>query len=222
MKLTKETLAVIKNFSSINSNLLLKEGNKLSTITPGKNVMAEATISDEFPIDFGIYDVHEFLGVVSLFEDPDFTFSASNVQIKKGSSSIKYTAASPSALTLPPEKKINFPAADVTFTMPATMLSTIIKTSSVLRAEDISVVSDGEKLKIVITDKKNTSANSYELELDSTHANVFKFNLKVDNLKLLNTDYKVEISKKKISRFTSTDDKLVYYVAVEQDSTYED
>lgn len=220
MKLQKETLAIIKNFSSINSNLLIKEGNKLSTITAAKNVMAEATLADTFTQEFGIYDLNEFLNSVTLFDDPDLEFNNKQVIIKQGSSSIKYFAADQSVLMVPPNKSINFPEADVTFDLPATLLSNIIKTSSVLRSEDVAIVGDGSKLKLVIADKKNISANSFELELGK-ESRTFRINLKVDNLKLLPTDYKVEVSKKKISKFTSVDGKLVYYIAVESDSTFE-
>lgn len=220
MKLQKETLAIIKNFSTINSNLLIKEGNKLSTITTGKNVMAEATLVDSFPIDFGIYDLNEFLNSVNLFEDPDLQFNDKQVIIKQGSSSIKFSAADQAVLVIPPNKSINFPEADVVFDMSTNMLATIIKTASVLRSDDVAINGDGTTLKLVISDKKNVSANSFELELGSD-SRIFRINLKVDNLKLHPTDYKVEVSKKKISKFSSKDGKLVYYIAVESDSTFE-
>lgn len=220
MKLSKETIQVLKNFSSINSNLLIKEGNVLSTISVHKNVMAEATLEDSFPQNFGIYDMHEFLGAVNLFDDPDLTFKDKYVLIEQGSSSIKFVAAEPTVLMTPPDRKINFPSSDVSFNMSAAMFLGIIKTASVLRSEDVSIVGDGTKMKVVISDKKNSSANSYSLELGETDLN-FKINLKVENLKFMPLDYKVEVSKKKIAKFTSSDSKILYYVAVEADSTFD-
>jgi hypothetical protein len=217
MKLSKETTALIKNFAGINSNLLLKSGNKLATISAQKNVMADATVSETFP-DFGIYDLNEFLGAMSLFEDPELDFSEKYVTIKQGNMSIKYFAADASVLTAP-QKAITFPAAEIEFSVTAAMLNMIHRTASVLRAADVSIVGDGSTVTVVVGDKKNTTGNSYSEPVGSTDK-TFKVNLKVENLKMIPGDYTVSISSKKISRFKGNGD-LVYYVAVEADSTFE-
>ena len=219
MKLSKETINLFKNFSSINSNLLIKKGSELSTVSTQKNVVADVTVTEDFPIDFGIYDLNEFLGAMSLFEDPDLTFTDKFVSIKQGGSSIKYFAADPSVLVAP-SKKINFPAEDIKLNVTAGMLSMIHKTASVLRASDLQITGDGEKISITVGDKKNVTGNSYSAEAGSTDKNFTVF-LKVDNLKMLPGDYEVSISSKKISRFKSTTTDLVYYVAVELDSTFD-
>jgi len=217
MKLSKETVSLIKNFAGINSNLLLKNGNKLATISAQKNVMADATVTETFP-DFGIYDLNEFLGAMSLFEDPDLDFQDKYVSIKQGSMQIKFFAADPSVLTAP-QKAITFPDAEINFNMSANMLNMIQKTASVLRATDLSVVGDGSTITAVVGDKKNATGNSFSEAIGTTDK-TFKVNLKVENLKMLPGDYAVSISSKKISRFKGTGD-LVYYVAVEADSTFE-
>ena len=217
MKLSKETVALFKNFAGINSNLLLKSGNKLATISAQKNVMADATTAETFP-DFGIYDLNEFLGAMSLFEDPELDFSEKYVTIKQGSMSIKYFAADASVLTAP-QKAITFPDAEINFTLSAANLNMIHKTASVLRVADVSIVGDGTKVVAVVGDKKNATGNSFSEPVGSTDK-VFKVNLKVENLKMLPGDYTVSISSKKISRFKGNGD-LVYYVAVEADSTFE-
>jgi hypothetical protein len=217
MKLSKETTALIKNFASINSNLLLKSGNKLATISAQKNVMADATVSETFP-DFGIYDLNEFLGAMSLFEDPELDFSEKYVTIKQGSMSIKYFAADASVLTAP-QKSITFPEAEIQFSMTAAMLNMIHRTASVLRASDVSIVGDGSTITAVVGDKKNATGNSFSEPVGTTDKN-FKVNLKVENLKMIPGDYAVSISSKKISRFKGNGD-LVYYVAVEADSSFE-
>jgi ribosomal protein L28 len=218
MKLSKETVALIKNFAGINSNLLLKSGNKLATISAQKNVMADATVAETFP-DFGIYDLNEFLGAMSLFEDPELTFSEKFVTIKQGSMSIKYFAADATVLTAP-QKAITFPEAEINFTLTAAHLTMIHKTASVLRAADVSIVGDGSKITAVVGDKKNATGNSFSESIGTTDKS-FKVNLKVENLKMLPGDYDVSISSKKISRFKSPSSDLVYYVAVEADSTFE-
>jgi hypothetical protein len=218
MKLSKETVNLIKNFAGINSNLLLKQGNKLATISGQKNVMADATVTETFP-DFAIYDLNEFLGAMSLFEDPELDFQDKYVSIKQGSMNIKFFAADASNLTAP-QKAITFPEAEINFRMTSSMLDMIKKTSSVLRAADVSIVGDGSKVVAVVGDKKNASGNSFSEPVGDTDK-TFKVNLKVENLKMLPGDYDVSISSKKISRFKSPNNDLVYYVAVEADSTFE-
>ena len=217
MKLSKETVALIKNFAGINSNLLLKAGNQLSTISAQKNVMADATVTETFP-DFGIYDLNEFLGAMSLFEDPELTFSDKFVKIEQGGSSIKYFAADASVLTAP-QKAITFPPHEIEFTATAAMLNMIHRTASVLRASDVSIIGDGSTMSVVVGDKKNATGNSYSANVGTTDKN-FRVNLKVENLKMIPNDYTVSISSKKISRFKAAGE-LVYYVAVEADSSFE-
>ena len=219
MKLSKDTVAIFKNFAGINSNLLLKQGNKLATISSQKNVMSDTVVTETFPSDFGIYDLNEFLGAMSLFEDPDLVFDEKFVTIKEGGSSIKYFAADPSVLTAP-QKAITFPNADIEFTLTATMLNMIQKTASVLRATDLIIVGDGSTMSIQVGDKKNATGNTYNAQVGSTDK-TFKVFVKVENLKMLPGDYLVSISSKKISRFKATSSDLVYYVAVEADSTFE-
>jgi ribosomal protein L28 len=218
MKLSKETVALIKNFAGINSNLLLKEGNKLATISAQKNVMADATTTEKFP-DFAIYDLNEFLGAMSLFEDPELDFQGKYVSISQGSMKIKFFAADASVLVAP-QKAITFPEAEINFNLSAANLNMIHKTASVLRSADVSIIGDGSKITAVVGDKKNATGNSYSEPVGDTDK-TFKVNLKVENLKMLPGDYEVSISSKKISRFKSPSTDLVYYVAVEADSTFE-
>jgi ribosomal protein L28 len=218
MKLSKETVALFKNFAGINSNLLLKNGNKLATISGQKNVMADATVTESFP-DFGIYDLNEFLGAMSLFDDPELVFQDKYVSIKQGNMNIKFFAADASVLTAP-QKSITFPDAEINFNISTDKLTMIHKTASVLRSPDVSIVGDGSSITIVVGDKKNATGNSFSEAVGATDKK-FKVNLKVENLKMLPGDYEVSISSKKISRFKSPTSDLVYYVAVEADSTFE-
>lgn len=219
MKLSKETLSLVKNFSGISSNLLLKQGNTLNTISAQKNVMASTTVSESFPQDFGIYDLTEFLGALTLFEDPELDFQDKYVNIKDGTNSIKFFGADPSVLVAP-TKEIVFPDSEVEFKLSEKVLSMIQRTASVLRSSDVSIVGDGSKVSVVVGDKKNATANSYEVVVGVTDKS-FKVNMKVENLKMLPGDYTVSVSSKKISRFKSSKGDLVYYVAIEADSTFE-
>lgn len=219
MKLSKETLALLKNFAGINSNLLLKDGTKLSTISAQKNIMASASVSETFPAEFGIYDLNEFLGALSLFSDPELVFSEKFVTIKEGGAHIKYYAADKSVLSYP-QKDISFPASDIDFNLPSATLTQIIRTASVLRAPDLSIVGKGGKVTLIIGDRKNPTANTFDLDVGETDK-TFDVAIKVENLKMIPGDYNVSISSRKISRFQSSNSDTVYYVAVEADSSFE-
>jgi ribosomal protein L28 len=156
---------------------------------------------------------------MSLFDDPDLDFQDKYVSIRQGSSNIKFYAADASVLTAP-QKAITFPDAEINFNMSAVMMNMISKTASVLRASDVSIVGDGSTITVVVGDKKNATGNSFSESVGTTDK-TFKVNLKVENLKMLPGDYAVSISSKKISRFKSVAGDLVYYVAVEADSTFE-
>lgn len=219
MNLSKETLTLIKNFSTINGSLMLKEGSKLSTISEAKNVMAHSTITESFPSDFGIYDVNEFLGVVSLFDNPQLDFSEKYVTISDGGNSkIKYYAAGDGVVKSAPAT-IKFPEADVTFDLDESQLARIIRAAGVVKAQDVSVRGDGERLQVVVSDKKNDTSNAYEVNIGETDK-TFSANLKIENLKMLPGDYSVEVSSKKISKFTHKTLDLTYFVAIEADSNF--
>lgn len=219
MKISKETLARFKNFASINGNLLLKSGNKIATISAQKNIMSSCTVSETFPSDFGIYDLSEFLGALSLFQDPELEFSEKFVSIKEGQNSIKYFAADPSVLVAP-TKEINFPQAEVNFSLSQEDLTMIQRTSAVLRGSDLSFVGDGSVLNVIVSDKKNATSNQSIIKIGDC-AGSFHVNLKVEHLKLIPGTYDVSISSKKISRFKSAKDDLQYYIAIEADSSFE-
>ena len=219
MKLSKDTLSLFKNYAGINSNLLLKSGNKLSTISAQKNVMSDVSVTETFPVDFGIYDLNEFLGALSLFTDPELVFSDKFVNIKEGGAHIKYYAADKSVLSYP-QKDITFPSSDIDFNLPSATLTQIIRTASVLRAPDLSIVGKKGKVTLVVGDRKNPTANTFDLEVGDTES-TFDVAMKVENLKMIPGDYDVSISSRKISRFQSTSSDTVYYVAVEADSSFE-
>lgn len=219
MQLSKETLNLFENFSTINGSLLLKTGSKITTIAESKNVVADVTVSETFPVEFGIYDLKEFLGVISLFEKPELDFSNKYVVISDGGKSqIKYFAAGEGVVKSAPTN-VKFPSADVEFELTSAQLAMIRRTSGVLKANDLAIVGSDGKLKLVVADKKNDTSNAYEVVIGETE-DTFKANLQVDNLKMLPGDYTVSISKKRISRFTNKTNDLTYFVAIESDSEF--
>ena len=219
MKLSKETINIFKNYSSINSNLLLKEGNKIATKSEPPTIASEVVVSENFPSEFGIYDLNEFLGALSLFNDPELTFYDKYVTIEENGNLIRFYAADASILSTP-KNSITFPSVDVEFTLSGGVLANIHRTSSILKAGDLSFIGKDGNLILQVCDKKVATGNTYENVIGNTDQN-FRVNVKIDNLKLMPGDYKVSISSKKISRFESTNSQLVYYVAVESDSTFD-
>lgn len=219
MKLSKDTLALFKNFASINSNLIIKPGNKLTTISSGKNIMAETIVGEQFPTEFGIYDLNEFLGAMSLFENPELDFSDKYVTIKEGKNSVRYFAANQSVLTVVPNVK-QFPNPDIEFDLTSQMLTQVQRVASILKVSDISFVGDGETVTINVGDKSNPTGSSFDSEIGVTDK-TFKVKFKVENLKMMAGDYRVSIGAKKISRFQATNQQLTYYVAIELDSTFD-
>ena len=218
MQLSKETLAIFKNFGSINTNLTIKAGSHLTTVSTGKNIIAGATVTEDFPVEFGIYDINEFLGVMSLFNDPDLDFSEKFVTISEGKNSVKYYSAASGVLTAVPNIKA-FPSPDIEFEMSSSMLQQIQRVASVLKVADFSIIGDGDTMTLSVGDKSNPTGNSYSSEVGATDK-TFRVNFKVENLRMMSGDYRVSIGSKKISRFQSTSQRLVYYVAIELDSTF--
>ena len=221
MKMSKETIALIKNFSQINSNLIIKPGNRLATMTTAKNIIAEATVSETFEHTFGIYDLHEFLGTLSLFNDPDLSFTDKVITITETSSnknSLKYYGANVETLIDVPTLKA-FPTPDVEFDISSQTLQHLLRVASVLKVSDISVIGDGKVVSLQVGDKKNQTANTFSTELGITDQ-VFRLNYKVENLRMIPDSYKVSIGNKKNSRFKAVNQDLTYYVALEVDSTF--
>ena len=178
MNLSKETLTLIRNFAGINGSIMLKQGNTLATISEGKNVMAMATIAETFPSDFGIYDLNEFLGAVGIFSNTVLDFSDKYVTISDGGTSkIKYFAAGEGIVKAAPAT-IKFPEPDVAFTLTADQLAMILKTSSALKAGDVSIQGDGSTLRVVVSDKKNATSNANQFQIRQKDQQ-FKPNMKV-------------------------------------------
>ena len=218
MKLSNGTINVLKNFSTINQNLVIKEGSDISTMSAMKNIVAKAKVEEAFTKEFAIYDLNEFLSALSLFEKPDLDFQDDYVVItEEGSAkSLKYWYSDPSVVTTP-TKDINMPSNEVQFDFSSDSLAEITKAASVIGAPDMVL----EKGKLRVTDKKNTTANDYATELDVPDSDVdYKFWFKVENLKLLPGSYSVEVSSKNISRFSNSNVDIEYFIALEPESSY--
>ena len=220
MKLSDKTISVLKNFSSINQSILFKEGNKLRTISVMKNILAEATVSEDFSKDFGIYDLNQFLNGLSLHSSPELDFQNDGyVVIREGRSRSKYFFADPNVIVTPPDKAITLPSEDVCFELSTDQLDKLLKAAAVYQLPDISAVGEAGVIKLVVRDKKNDTSNNHEIVVGETDSE-FVFNFKVENIKVLPGTYEVVVSQKLLSRFTSKNHDLTYYIALEPDSTF--
>ena len=220
MKLSDNALAILKNFAGINNSILVKEGNKLRTISVAKNILAEAEIKEEFPRDFAIYDLNQFLNGLSLHQDPDLDFQQDTyLSIKEGKRRVKYFFADPNVIIAPPEKDITLPTQDVCFQMDSVTLEKLTKAAAVYQLPDFSVIGEAGVIKLVVRDKKNDTSNEYAIVVGETDAE-FTFNFKVENIKIIPGAYDLVVSSKLLSQFTNTQHNLKYYIALEPDSTF--
>lgn len=222
MKLSNDTVNLLKNFSAINSNIVIQEGNVLRTMAEAKNVMANAEVGETFNNTVGIYDLGEFLSVYGMFDDPDLDFDeeGNTVTIREGRRSVRYFFSDPEILTTP-SKDIKMPPTDVSFNLSSDDLASIRKASAALGVTEFVIQKEGSSIVGVVTDTKNSTANTFKLELAdaaTTLEDDFKFVFSIPNFKLTAGDYMVELSSKLISKFTNGDG-VVYFIALEKPSS---
>ena len=221
MNLSDQTLNILKNFAGINNSILVKEGTKLRTISVAKNILAEAVIDEEFPRDFAIYDLNQFLNGLGLHQDPDLDFGQeSYITIKEGKRRVKYFYADPAVIISPPDKDITLPSEDVKFQLDNTVMEKLLKAAAVYQLPDLSAVGEAGVIKLVVRDKKNDTSNEFAIVVGETDKE-FVFNFKVENIRIIPGAYNVVLSSKLLSEFTNENLELKYYIALEPDSTFE-
>jgi hypothetical protein len=221
MKISKETFSILKNFRDLNSNILINKGNIVKTLTPAKNVMATAIVTENFPVEFGIWDLTSFLGTTSLFDDPDFEFNEKYVNIiGSNGSTVKYYYSEPSLLTVP-TKDVKMPESVVNIDMTEETFNDLKKAAAVLNLSNLSICSDGDTITALISDKKNTTSNTYSIEIGYNDTNSeFNFDFKIDNLRIIPGTYEVSFAEKIVSEFKNKNLDLTYWVALESNSSY--
>ena len=219
MKISNDTRNVLKNFSTINSGIRVKSGNKLETISNMKNILAVATVNESFPQDFSIYNLPEFLGATSLLSDPEFEFGDTSLTVADDNSSLAYFYASEGMVTAT-DKMITMPDAEIVINLSSSLLSELQKAASVLGVNDMVLSSDGTVIRLEVTDKKNPTSNTFSRIVGEGNGVSYTMNFKIENLKVLDGNYEVSVSSKGISHFNNTDIDLEYFIALEPDSKY--
>ena len=222
MKISNKTLDVLKNFSEINQSILIKKGKKLKTVSALKNILAHAVVEEDFPQDFAIYQLNEFIGVLSTMSNPNLTFHDKYVMLsQENGACTKYFYAEPSVV-ISPEKDIVMPSEEINFTLLEKQYNDLLKMSSILQLNDILVKgcpkSNGQYL--AVTNKKNDTSNDYSVKVGEDVTEPYKMYFKTENLKMVAGDYNVHISSKGISHFENMVTKLDYWIALEPDSHY--
>ena len=222
MKLSDRTVNLLRNFSTINQSILFKQGTRLRTISVMKNILAEANIDEDFPQDFGVYDLGQFLNSLSLFQEPELNFTGESfVTVKEGKQRSKYFFADPSVIVSPPDKQLSLPSVDVEFSLTSSQLDRLLKAAAVYHLTDLSVVGNGKEIKLKVHDRKNDTSNDFSIIVGVTDKK-FELHFKVENIKIVPGTYEVKISKKLLAEFKASEYDLTYYIALEPDLTWED
>jgi hypothetical protein len=215
MKLSNETLSVLKNFAGINSGIEFKKGNKLTTISSGKTVLAKAILKDEFPQDFCVYDLNQFLNIHSLNKDTEIDFDEANIIFKSGRSKAKYRKTAKEMIVTAPDKALSLPSVDVEFTLTEEDYASILKSANILQSPNIAVESVGEKIVLTAFNAVDDSAHTNSIEVAAGNGSKFKMVFLTENLKMISGSYDVEISSKGLASFKNKNVDIQYWVATE-------
>jgi len=219
MNISPETLNILRNFSTINSGLTVKEGNELKTVSAMKNIYARAVVTEDFDKEHSIYDLSEYLGAVSLFDTPNFEFNAEKVTVSEGTNTVQYYYADPQ-MVISPQKDINMPEPEISFDIDEGVLDSLLKASSVLSLPDMVLSSDGTTVILTVKDKKNSTSNVFSKTVAQGNGSTYEMFLRMENVKVIPGDYTVFVSSKGIAQFTNRKQSIEYFIALEPDSNY--
>ena len=214
--LSQTTLNILKNFATINNGIIIKKGNTLRTISNAENILAAANVEESFPQTFAIYDLNQFLAGLSLFDTPSLVFDNNDyVTIKDGRSRVKYYFSDPEiTLKTAPDKNVKYPGSDIQFTLSASDIAAIQKATGIYKLPDLNISSD-EEIVLSVRDNEITTSNTYDIIVPGTFEGTHSFDLKVENIRLLQGDYQVGVSKQYISEWKHLNLDLTYYIALE-------
>tara|TARA_B100002019_G_C21274717_1_gene604636 strand:+ start:6402 stop:7079 length:678 start_codon:yes stop_codon:yes gene_type:complete len=223
MELTDKTLEVLRNYATINPNLVFSEGNTLKTISVARNVLSQTTVEESFPQSFGIYDLNEFLSVLSLVNKPRLKFETDYVVVgdSTGRSEVKYFYSDPDMLTSPAQD-IVMPEAEVKFVIDTDTLSRVRKASAALGHNEMTITPTTGAVRLTIVDPKDSTSNAFSIDVEGEYPEDVDFNfvVNVNNIKVVNEDFTVSVSKKLISQWKSQQSAIEYFIAFEKSSTY--
>jgi len=216
MRLSKDTYNILKNFAAINSNILIQPGNILKTVSAGKNIYVEAKVAEDFDVEIPIWDLNKFLGVISMFNNPDLEFHETHVVVTNGRSSVTYYYSEPSLLTVP-TRQLKMPNTKVSFDLDEQDLAEILKAASILQVSDLKMIGGEGKFRIMVDDASQSTANNFEIVLDENYTGSdFEGTINVSEIKFIPGSYKVELTDTVISKFKHKTLDLSYYIAIKR------
>ena len=216
MRLSKETYNILKNFAAINSNILIKPGNILKTVSSGKNIFVEAKVTEDFDVEVPIWDLNKFLGIISMFTNPDLEFHDTHVVITNGRSSVTYYYSEPSLLTVP-KSEMKMPNVVTQFELDEKDLNEILKASSVLQVSDLRMSGSDGKFVISVDDSSQSTSNNFEIVIDENYTGKdFEGTINVSEMKFIPGSYTVELTDTVVSKFTHKSLDLSYYIAIKR------
>ena len=216
MKVSNEMCDVLKSFSGINQSIWVDEGNVLRTISPAKTILAKATVEEDFDSPFGIYDLNQFLGCLSLVENAEIDLKDTYMRIHNDRNKIKYGYVEKDIITTPPAKEMKLPSEDVTFVLTNDVMQKVMQSCNVMQFQNVVVEVKDNQLSLVACDVKNPGGNRFEAFV-CEHEGEYSFTYRSDNLKVMPFDYNVSISDKGISKWSSRPEKVEYFIALERD-----
>jgi hypothetical protein len=219
MKISNDTLSVLKNFSTINTGIAVDSG-ALRTVSSQKNILAEASVSESFDTPFAIYDLNQFIATISLFENPDFEFGENSVVVSSGKNKSTYYYTDKTMIVTPPDKDLSplLESAEISFKVSQAQIAEVLRAASILQAPEVAVVGSGGNITLTAYDSKNSTSNTFDVEVDAEATGTFNMIFRTENLKMISGDYQVEITSKGISRWTGS--KVTYFITTESASTY--
>lgn len=217
MKLSEDTVNVLKNFSGINQSIQFKSGNTLRTISPLKTVFVEATVAETFPREVSVYDLNKLLAKVSLYKDAELNFADDKLHIttstKKRNDAISYCSSK--VIITPPEKPISIGTPDCTFSVSEEDLDWMRKSAGISGSPNFVFESDGSVITFTATDVKDDAADQSTIEIGQGNGSKFKVVMKVENFKLMDGSYDVSVAKKGLAQFKNKTTPITYYIAIE-------
>ena len=216
MKISNDTLSVLKNFAGVNTNILIREGNVLSTISAGKNIFARATVAERFDREFAIYDLNSLLSLLTLMEDTDVAFGDESITVSKDRSLFEYYYADPEIIVSAPDKQIEVDDY-FTFDLSATDLNMVMKAVGITAAPMMSIIGDGSEVVLTVGDPATAKSNSFK-QVISASEKKFAAHLQIENLKVISGDYRIIISEKRFMHLINTNTDVKYWLALDKTS----
>lgn len=216
MKISKGTIDVLKNYSTVNPSVLVKAGNAISTMAATKTILSSAVVEETFPVDFAVYELSRFLGVISLFEDPDFDFQENSVTISGGSHSVRYNYAEASMIITPPERELKLPEDGLVTTDVSWIdFTKVMRGASILQKPEVQFRVEDGRVFLEAVDMKNMKGDNYSIELEPVPVGSGTYVFKIENLKLIEGDYTIELSPQGMAKFTNKNRQIHYFIALQ-------